>query len=64
MPRILRNAARCKLCGDEIESQHVHDFRFCKCREIFVDGGREYLRRGANDMRNIEELSEEESDGK
>ena len=58
MEIVIRNRARCKLCNDIVESTHVHDFKQCKCGEIFVDGGREYLRRGATDMNNIEELSE------
>lgn len=42
---ILHNAARCKKCGDIIESKHVHGFVSCSCGSIAVDGGREYLRR-------------------
>jgi hypothetical protein len=59
---IIRNSARCRLCKDEIVSTHVHDFKYCKCGEIFVDGGKEYLRRGANDLDNIEETSIESPD--
>ena len=42
---ILRNSARCPQCGDEIESRHRHDFRFCRCGAMGVDGGHEYIRR-------------------
>jgi DNA-directed RNA polymerase subunit N (RpoN/RPB10) len=45
---IHRNAVRCKLCGDEIESTHRHDFRWCSCGAVGVDGGRDYLRRAWN----------------
>lgn len=55
---ISRNTARCRLCGDVIESKHRHDFVSCKCGEIFVDGGCDYIRRGASDLNNIIELSE------
>ena len=55
---ILRNKAQCKVCEDIIESTHRHDFVRCKCGEIFVDGGIDYLRRGAGDLDNIIELSE------
>lgn len=55
---ILRNAARCKKCGDEIESKHRHDFVSCGCGAIFVDGGHAYLRRGAMHPEDLEELSE------
>lgn len=55
---ILSNKAQCKLCNDIVESAHRHDFVRCKCGEIFVDGGKSYLRRGASDLNNIIELSE------
>lgn len=45
---IVRNSARCLLCGDEIESTHRHDFRTCRCGNFSVDGGRDYLRRLAD----------------
>lgn len=44
--RILTNSIRCNHCGDTVESTHRHDFVKCKCGTVFVDGGREYLRRG------------------
>jgi hypothetical protein len=45
---ILKNAAECRKCGSVIESKHVHDFVSCVCGAIFVDGGRQYLRRGGS----------------
>jgi hypothetical protein len=51
------NMARCRKCGDLIESKHRHDFVRCKCGAIAVDGGRDYLRR-VGDYANFEELSE------
>ena len=45
MPRIIKNAIRCKKCGDIIESKTVHDFKFCSCGSCAVDGGHAYLRR-------------------
>lgn len=45
---IIKNAIRCKKCGEEIESKSVHDFRFCKCASVAVDGGHNYLRRCGN----------------
>ena len=42
---IRTNRIRCKKCGDVIESTHRHDFKFCKCGAVAVDGGREYLKR-------------------
>lgn len=43
---IVRNAARCRKCGDVIESKSLHDFQACSCGAIFVDGGHTYLRHG------------------
>jgi hypothetical protein len=43
---IIRNSAKCALCGDEIESKFRWDFVSCSCGEIFVDGGHDYLRAG------------------
>lgn len=58
---ILKNRARCKKCDDVVESVHRHDWKQCKCGAIFVDGGKDYIRRGwdggsADEV--IEELSE------
>ena len=58
--KIKHNKAQCKLCGDIIESQSVHNFVECSCGEIFVDGGKKYIRHGAKDLSNIIELSEYE----
>lgn len=42
MQKILVNKIRCNKCGDEIESTHRHDFKFCKCGAVAVDGGLDY----------------------
>ena len=57
--KITRNSIKCRACGDIITSTHVHDFKWCSCKSIFVDGGHEYLRRGG-DPELIEEMSTEE----
>lgn len=49
MPKIVKNQAKCLKCNTTIESRSVHDFRSCKCGNIFVDGGKEYLRHGFSD---------------
>ena len=59
MEKILSNKARCRKCGEVVESVEVHDFRTCKCGAISVDGGREYLERLGN-AEDIEEMSEVE----
>lgn len=43
--KIIINKIRCNHCGDEIESAYTHDFKFCKCGTVAVDGGRSYLKR-------------------
>ncbi len=42
---IIRNSIRCLKCGDEIVSEHRHDFRRCSCGAVAVDGGQTWLRR-------------------
>ena len=38
----------CKKCDDLIYSVMRHDFRECKCGDLFIDGGKEYTRFGYN----------------
>jgi len=57
MPKIIHNRVKCVKCGDIIESKTRHDFVECSCRSIFVDGGKDYLRRGGH-LENIIDLSE------
>lgn len=65
MGKIIKNAIRCKNCGDVIESETRHDFKYCSCKRVFVDGGHNYLRRGFTDSQeDYEELSIIESDEK
>lgn len=52
------NKAKCKVCGDVIESKHRHDFVRCSCGEISVDGGKDYLKRNAKNFDNLIEMSE------
>lgn len=42
---IIRNAIRCNICGDKIESERRHDYVECKCGACAVDGGHDYLQR-------------------
>lgn len=57
MEKIITNKIQCQKCGDVIESTHCHDFKFCKCGAVAVDGGKAYLRRIGN-HEDWEELSE------
>lgn len=56
---IKSNKIQCLKCGDIIESTHVHDFKWCSCERVAVDGGKEYLRRAGNPNDYVE-LSEYE----
>lgn len=48
----MKNKAKCKLCGDIIESFHASDLVVCSCGEISVDGG-DAMRCSANDFNNF-----------
>lgn len=61
--QIKKNAIRCTVCGDVIESTHVHDFKMCSCETVAVDGGKCYLKRCfKNSPEDYEELSEWEEE--
>lgn len=61
MDKIKTNKVRCLDCNSIIESTHRHDFRYCSCGNVAVDGGKDYLRRVFNN-RNWEDLSEYEEE--
>lgn len=61
--KIIRNAIRCNLCGDEIESRYGHEYVPCRCGACAVDGGHEYLRRTFKSAGCYTELSVEEEMG-
>lgn len=46
--KIIRNSAKCRKCGEEVESKTLHDFAWCKCGSIALDGGKSYLKRSGN----------------
>lgn len=58
MRKLTRNAAKCLLCGDIIESKSVHDFATCNCGNISVDGGLDYAKRCFKEYNTWEELCE------
>ena len=59
--KIIINKAKCRLCGDILVSEHRYDFKQCRCGELAIDGGNEYIRRVVKtDLQNIIELSEKE----
>ena len=57
--KIIKNVIRCVRCGEIIESTSVHDFKFCSCESVAIDGGHDYLRRCFKTSQDdFEELSE------
>jgi hypothetical protein len=60
--KIKENKAMCLKCETIIESIHRHDFVRCPCGNLFVDGGKAYLRRGAADIAQYLDLSTYEED--
>ena len=56
---VIRNRAKCLLCGDIIESMSHYDYKTCSCGNLAVDGGHEYTRRVCKTgITDFEELSE------
>ena len=35
----IRHAIMCKKCLETIESKHDHDFKYCSCGAVGIDGG-------------------------
>ena len=61
--KIKRNAIKCNHCGDVIESTHRHDFKYCSCRTVAVDGGKDYCRRSfKNSLSDFEDMTEWEDE--
>ncbi len=53
---LIHNRAKCLICGDVLESLHVHDFKVCSCGNISVDGGLQYIKRSAKILDKIQDL--------
>jgi hypothetical protein len=60
----MRNRVKCLKCGDIIESKTRHDFVWCGCKAVAVDGGSSYIRRIGNpaDMEELEEWPKDPRD--
>ena len=52
--KLIKNAIKCLKCNDVVESKYKHDFKWCKCETVFVDGGLIYRRIGG-DLNMIED---------
>ena len=59
--KILANKVQCLRCLDIIESVSVHDFKYCSCGKVAVDGGKCYLRRVGypEDMKDMSEIEKD-----
>lgn len=57
--KLIFNAAQCVKCDDVVVSTHRHDFRYCKCGALAVDGGLDYAKR-CGDIFNCKDLCEYE----
>lgn len=44
------NRARCDACGDVITSEYRHDFKWCECGRLAIDGGSAYRKRSFVDL--------------
>lgn len=55
--KIIKNRARCRKCGDIIESKYRNDIKSCRCGSITVDGGHDYIRRGFDRRESLENLN-------
>ena len=51
---LIQNELECKNCGDIVHSAYRHDFKYCKCGSVAVDGGMDYVRRVGNVRDSIE----------
>lgn len=56
--KVIVNKAKCLICNEVIESTSRHDFKTCKCGNLSVDGGTDYIRRGYSSKDSVQELSE------
>lgn len=55
---IQSNKIQCNKCLDIIESVHRHDFKWCKCKSVAVDGGKDYGRRIGEDWTDLSEYED------
>ena len=62
--KIKSNKIQCNKCKDIIESYHGHDFKWCSCESVAVDGGKNYLRRigWEEDITELSEYEEEDNE--
>lgn len=57
MKKIIKNRAKCLICGDVLVSKTTKDIQYCQCRNVFISGGLERLQRDVIDTRSFIDLS-------
>lgn len=57
MKNLFYNSIHCKLCNDNIQSYHRHDYKHCECGNAMVDGGLDYARYGWSEEDSIIDFS-------
>ena len=55
----MKNRAKCRLCGDILESFHETDYVKCSCEEISIYGGRQSYKAAAKDFKNFLRIDDE-----
>ena len=45
----------CLKCHDVIQSMHRHDFKWCKCKSVAIDGGSSYTKVSGVNWKFVEE---------
>jgi len=53
----IRHAIQCRICLETIESKHRHDFKYCSCGAVAIDGGISDGNRSLGNLSDIEERS-------
>ena len=53
---IYANEAQCLLCKDIIRSKNRHDFVWCKCENLAVDGGSWYAKRSFYEQNSYKDM--------
>jgi len=53
----VRHAIYCKKCKETIESKYIHDFKYCSCEAVGIDGGISAGNRILGNLRDMEDRS-------
>ncbi len=53
----IQHGIRCTHCGDEVFSNHRHDFKSCKCKKVSIDGGFDYIKISFKEADDYEQIT-------